>query len=176
MVRPRPEWWCWHPHREAAREVFGVRFRRPYRGDVGVGEMALTTEELLAQVPLFKDLSKKHLKQVSTLATRIDAPAGKVLTREGETGHEFILILEGSVEIRRGDDLVATRGAGDYIGEIALLEHQPRTATVVATTPVVLDVIGQREFASLVRDEPEIGAAIKATSAERLAELDSSDG
>ena len=138
--------------------------------------MALTTEQLLAQVPLFKDLSKKHLKQVSTLATRIDASAGKVLTREGETGHEFILILEGSVEIRRGDELIATRGAGDYIGEIALIEHQPRTATVVATTPVVLDVIGQREFASLMRDEPEIGAAIKATADERLAELDSSDG
>lgn len=138
--------------------------------------MAPTTEELLAQVPLFKDLSKKHLQQVSTLTTRIDAPAGKVLTREGETGREFILILEGEVEIRRGDDVIATRGAGSYIGEIALIEHQPRTATVVATTPVVLEVIGQREFATLLRDEPEIGEQIKATAEERLADLDSSDG
>jgi len=138
--------------------------------------MALTTEELLAQVPLFKDLSKKHLQQVSALATRIDAAAGKVLTREGEAGHEFILILEGSVEIRRGDDVVATRTAGDYIGEIALIEHQPRTATVVATTPVVLEVIGQREFATLLTDEPEIGDHIRATADQRLAELDSSDG
>jgi CRP-like cAMP-binding protein len=138
--------------------------------------MASTTEELLAQVPLFKDLSKKHLQQVSTLTTRIDAPAGKVLTREGETGREFILILEGDVEIRRGDEVIATRGAGSYIGEIALIEHQPRTATVVATTPVVLEVIGQREFATLLRDEPEIGEQIKATADERLADLDSSDG
>ncbi|MCJ7436990.1 MAG: cyclic nucleotide-binding domain-containing protein [Acidimicrobiia bacterium] len=138
--------------------------------------MAPTTEELLAQVPLFKDLSKKHLQQVSKLSTRIDAPAGKVLTREGEAGHEFILILEGTVEIRRGDGLVATRGAGDYVGEISLIEHQPRTATVVATTPVVLEVIGQREFATLLSDEPEIGEHIKATAVERLADLDSSDG
>jgi CRP-like cAMP-binding protein len=138
--------------------------------------MAPTTEELLAKVPLFKDLSKKHVQQVSLLATRIDAPAGKVLTREGELGHEFILILEGQVEIRRGDDVVATRGAGDHIGEIALLEHKPRTATVVATTPVILDVIGQREFATLLQDEPEIGEHIKATASERLAELESSDG
>ena len=137
--------------------------------------MAAKTEELLAKVPLFQGLSKKHLTQVSLLATRIDAPAGKVLTREGEFGHEFILILEGEVEIRRGDDVIATRGAGDYIGEIALIEHQPRTATVVATTPAVLDVIGQREFATLLRDEPEIGEKIKATSSERLAELNAKD-
>jgi CRP-like cAMP-binding protein len=135
-----------------------------------------TTEELLAEVPLFQGLSKKHLKQVSGLTTRIDAPAGKELTREGEAGHEFILILEGDVEIRRGDEVIATRGAGDYIGEIALLEHQPRTATVVATTPVVLDVIGQREFATLLDDEPEIGERIKATAAERRAALDASEG
>jgi CRP-like cAMP-binding protein len=135
-----------------------------------------TTEEMLAEVPLFKGLSKKHLKQISGLTTRIDAAPGKVLTREGETGREFILILEGDVEIRRGDEVIATRGAGSYIGEIALLEHRPRTATVVATTPAVLEIIGQREFATLLEDEPEIGAAIKATSAERLAELDANEG
>jgi len=138
--------------------------------------MAPTTEELLAQVPLYNDLSKKQLQQVSLLATRIDAGAGKVLTREGEVGKEFILILEGEVEIRRGDDVIATRGAGDHIVEIALIEHQPRTATVVATTPVVLDVIGQREFATLLKDEPEIGEHIKATARERLAAIEASDG
>jgi CRP/FNR family transcriptional regulator, cyclic AMP receptor protein len=128
-----------------------------------------TTEELLAQVPLFEGLSKKHLKQVSSLVTRIDGDAGKVLTREGEPGHEFILVLEGEVEVRKGDEVVATRGAGDYIGEIALLEHQPRSATVVATTPVVLEVIGQREFTTLLDDEPEIAAKVRATAAERAA-------
>jgi CRP-like cAMP-binding protein len=137
--------------------------------------MAPTTEELLARVPLFKDLSKKQLQQVSHLATRIDAPSGKVLTREGEAGREFILILEGDVEVRRGDEVIATRGAGDYIGEIALLEHGPRTATVVASTPVVIDVIGQREFATLLEDEPAIGECIKAIAAERMAENEASD-
>lgn len=138
--------------------------------------MAPTMEELLAKVPLFEGLSKKHLKQISGLATRIDAAEGKVLTREGEAGHEFIVILEGEVEIKRGDQVIGTRGAGDYIGEIALIEHTPRTATVVATTPVALDVIGQREFATLLDDEPEIAEKIKATAAERLAELDAEKG
>src|SRR5262245_20486553 len=109
---------------------------RPDRsGRSGGGNMP-TTEELLAQVPLFKDLSKKHLQQVSNLATRIDFPAGKVLAQEGEPGHEFVVILDGEVEIRKGDEVIATRGPGSYVGEIALLEHRPRTATVVATTPV----------------------------------------
>jgi CRP-like cAMP-binding protein len=138
--------------------------------------MAGTTEELLAQVPLFEGLSKKHLQQVSRLATRIDGDAGKVLTREGEVGREFILVLEGEVEIRRGDEVIATRGAGSYIGEIALLEHQPRTATVVATTPVVLEIIGAREFSTLLDDEPEIAAKVKATAAERIKELGDSEG
>ena len=138
--------------------------------------MAPTTEELLANVPLFEGLSKKHLKQISALATRIDAAEGKVLTREGEAGREFILILEGDVEVKRGDDVIATRGAGTYIGEISLIEHTPRTATVVATSAVVLDVIGQRESATLLEDEPEIGKKIKATAAERLAALDAEKG
>jgi CRP-like cAMP-binding protein len=134
-----------------------------------------TTDELLAQVPLFKDLSKKHLQKVSSLATRIDGQPGKVLTTEGEIGREFIVILEGDVEIRRGDEVLATRGAGDYIGEISLIDHRPRTATVVAKTPVTLEVIDTRAFNTLLGDEPEIAEKIQATAKERLAELEAAE-
>ncbi len=135
-----------------------------------------TTEEMLAGVPLFSGLSKKHLKKISGLTTRIDVAPGKVLTREGEIGHEFLLVLDGEVEIKVGDEVVATRGAGDYLGEIALLEHRPRTATIIAKTPAIIEVIGQREFATLLEDEPEIGKVIRTTAAERLAELDDAEG
>jgi CRP/FNR family transcriptional regulator, cyclic AMP receptor protein len=138
--------------------------------------MAKTTQELLAGVPLFADLSKKQLAQVSNLATRLDLPAGKVLAREGDPGHEFIVVLEGEIEIKKGDEVIATRDAGSYVGEIALLEHRPRTATVVTTTPVVADIIGQREFNTLLDDEPKIAEAIRAKSAERLRELGEADG
>jgi CRP-like cAMP-binding protein len=130
----------------------------------------VTTDELLARVPLFKDLSKKHLRQVRSLATRVDVSPGRVLTREGGTGHEFIVILEGEVEIRQDDKVIATCGAGDYVGEIALIDQRPRTATVVATSPAVLEVIGQREFAELLAEEPEIADRIRATAAQRLAD------
>jgi CRP-like cAMP-binding protein len=131
-----------------------------------------STEQLLTQVPLFQGLSKKQLGQVRNLATRIDVAPGSVLTREGRTGQEFIVVLDGEVEVRRDDDVVATCGAGDYVGEIALIDDRPRTATVVATTAAVLEVIGRREFARLLAQEPEIAERIRATAARRLAELE----
>jgi CRP-like cAMP-binding protein len=132
----------------------------------------LSTDELLANVPLFKDLDKKHLKRVAQLATRLDLPAGRELTREGQIGHEFLVVLEGEVDVRVGDKVVATRGPGEFFGEISLLEHRPRTATVVAKTPVVVEVIGQREFTTLLEDEPDVAAQLKTAMAERLAQLE----
>jgi CRP-like cAMP-binding protein len=129
-------------------------------------------DERLAQVPLFQGLSKKELRLISSLATRLDEPAGMVLTKEGQQGYEFIIVLEGDVEVRQGGQVIAKRGAGEYFGEIALLDKRPRTATIVATTPVVIEVIGRREFLSLVADFPEIGQALMATMAQRLAEID----
>ena len=94
-------------------------------------------DERLAQIPLFQGLSKKELRNLSSLATRLEEPAGKVLTKEGQQGYEFIIVLEGEVEVRQHGEVIAKRGAGDYFGEIALLDNRPRTATVVAVTPRV---------------------------------------
>jgi CRP-like cAMP-binding protein len=130
------------------------------------------TEDWLEQVPLFRGLSKKQLRLVSSLATRLSEPAGTVLTKEGHVGQEFIIVLEGEIEVRKGDRVVATRGPGNYVGEIALLDNRPRTATVVAKTPVVIEVIGRREFHGLLADAPELSTEIMATVAQRLAELE----
>jgi CRP-like cAMP-binding protein len=130
------------------------------------------TEDWLERVPLFHGLSKKQLRLVASVATRLDEPAGAVLTREGQTGNEFIIVLEGDIEVRRGDRVVATRGPGTYVGEIALLDNRPRTATVVAKTPVVIEVIARREFRGLLGETPELAEEIMATMAKRLAELE----
>ena len=129
-------------------------------------------EEQLAKIPLFEGLSKKELRLVSQLATPLSEPAGTVLVREGAAGHEFIIVLDGEIEVRKGDTVVATRGPGTYVGEIALLDHRPRTATVVAKTPVSIEVIGQREFAGLLSEVPEISAKLLPVMAARLADLD----
>lgn len=132
-------------------------------------------DERLKEIPLFAGLSKHHLREVSNLATRVDRPAGSVLAKEGQIGYEFVIVHEGDVEVRKGEDVVATRGPGSYLGEIALLDDRPRTATLVTKTPVVIDVIGRREFTTLLNDMPELADALKSTIAARLEELKESD-
>jgi CRP-like cAMP-binding protein len=129
------------------------------------------TDQLLANVPLFSGLSKKELGHISGLATRLDLPAGKELTHQGETGNEFVVVLEGEVDILVDGNVVATRGPGDYFGEIALLSDRPRTATVVSKTPVSVEVIGRREFKGLVSTQPTIANQLLAAMAERIDEV-----
>lgn len=131
-----------------------------------------STEDLLSRVGLFRDLSPRERRRIAGLMTRLDEPAGTVLTREGALGREFIVVLEGAVEVRQGDRLVKTLGPGDYVGEIALLGHQPRTATVAATEPVVIEVLSRSEFTTLLHDNPELSTQLLATMAQRLAELE----
>jgi CRP/FNR family transcriptional regulator, cyclic AMP receptor protein len=129
-------------------------------------------DEQLAAVPLFEGMSKKQLRRISSLMTRIDRPAGQVLTTEGQQGCEFFIVLEGEVEVRQGDRVIATRRAGEYVGEIALLDRRPRTATVVATTPVSVEVLSRSEFVSLLAEAPELSEQVLATMALRLAALE----
>ena len=130
-------------------------------------------EERLAAVPLFADLSKKELRTIAHLATYLEEPAGSVLTAEGASGNEFIIVLEGEVEVRQGDTVVAERGPGDFFGEIALLDNRPRTATVIAKTPVQIEVIGRQEFSGMLAEVPELAGKLMATMAQRLADLES---
>ena len=135
----------------------------------------LSVEDLLARVPLFRDCETPQLRQIEHLMTTITAPAGRVLTTEGEPGREFIIVLEGEVEVRHGDHVIATRGPGEFFGEIALLDDRPRTATVVAKTPVTMEVLNRAEFGSLLAEFPDLAAQIMATMAQRLAELEADE-
>src|SRR6266511_283989 len=129
-------------------------------------------DEQLAQVPLFEGLSKKQLRRISSLMTRIDRPAGQILTTEGQRGYEFCIVLEGDVEVRQGDRVIATRRPGVYVGEIALLDKRPRAATVVAMNTVSVEVLSRREFVSLLAEVPELSEQIMATMARRLADIE----
>jgi len=131
-------------------------------------------DEQLAKVPLFAGLDKKHLSEISSLVTQIDIKQGKELTREGEHGNEFIIILEGEAEVKVGGTVVATRGPGDYFGEIALISNRPRTATVTATTPMKIEVIGRREFQTMLHDNPGIATELLGIAADRLAQNEGS--
>jgi CRP-like cAMP-binding protein len=74
--------------------------------------------------------------------------------------------------VRQGDRVIAKRRAGEYVGEVALLDRRPRTATVVAVTPVSMEVLSRREFISLLAQAPELAEQILATMAQRLIDLE----
>ncbi len=125
--------------------------------------------ELIRKVPLFSHCSKRQLQRVAASADELDLPEGKELTREGETGREFFVLLEGAAVVRRKGRRVRTLGKGDFLGEIALVSKTPRTATVTTTEPTRVLVVTAQSFSSLMRDSPDIQRGIVAALAERLA-------
>jgi CRP/FNR family transcriptional regulator, cyclic AMP receptor protein len=125
--------------------------------------------ELIRTVPLFSKLSKKGLDAVAGVADEMDLPEGKTLTKEGERGREFFVLLEGSADVRQKGARIRTLGQGDFLGEIALVTKLPRTATVTTTSPVRALVITDRDFSALLRRSPEIGQGVLEALGERLA-------
>ena len=128
-----------------------------------------TTDEMLAKVPLFEGLTRKELREVSNLSARMNLSAGRQLTRQGAAGQEFIIVLDGSVDVLIDGVVVASPAAGQIYGEVSLLDDRPRMATVVAKTDVTVDIIGRREFADLLEQQPQIAERLQQAMAERLA-------
>jgi CRP-like cAMP-binding protein len=127
----------------------------------------------LAAIPMFAACTRKELTALSRLATEIDVSAGKELTKEGEPGHEFVIIVTGTAVATKRGRRVATFGPGDYFGEIALLDPGERTATVVASTPMTLAVIGPQQFTEALDEVPTLAHKIMRGLARRLREIDS---
>jgi CRP-like cAMP-binding protein len=125
--------------------------------------------ELLKQVPLFAGCSKKELGELAHLADEIDVDAGKVLTREGDSGREFFVLVDGAAEVRRKGRKVRTMKSGDFFGEIALVSDRPRTATVSASVPGRLLVVTDRDFRQLLQKMPSIQLKVLTALADRLA-------
>jgi CRP-like cAMP-binding protein len=128
--------------------------------------------ELIKGVPLFSELGRGELDEVASIADEIDLGEGKELTVEGQPGREFFVIIEGDAAVRKGDREVNRLGAGDFFGEIALVEDRPRTATVVAETPIRALVITDRSFRTLLEHSPEIEDKVMSARAARLAPED----
>ena len=124
--------------------------------------------DLLKNVPLFAGCSKSELQKIASLADELDLGDGATLIREGERGREFIVIADGTVRVTRNGRLLRELGAGDFIGEIALVADVPRTATVTATSPVRLLVVTDRAFRGLLEQMPSIAKKVLQSLGERL--------
>ncbi len=124
--------------------------------------------DLIKSVPLFSSCSKKELEAIASQADELTLPAGKTLTKQGDRGREFMVIVDGSAEVRKNGRKVNVLGSGDFLGEIALISGGPRTATVTTTSEVDLLVLTDRAFRQLTKQMPSIhGSVVKALS-ERL--------
>jgi CRP-like cAMP-binding protein len=124
--------------------------------------------ELLKRVPLFEECSRKDLNEIAGIADEIDLREGKELTTEGRPGREFFVLIEGSADVKKGRRRVNQLGPGDFFGEIALVTDRPRTATVVATSPVRTLVITDRSFRRLLEHQPRIQSKVMSALAARL--------
>jgi len=125
--------------------------------------------ELIKSVPIFSRCSKKELEALGSEFDEIDVPSGRTLTKQGEPGREFVVIVSGSAEVKKDGRRVNMLGAGDFLGEIALLSGGPRTATVTTVSDSDLLVLSSRSFARLTKEVPSLHASVVKALSERLA-------
>ncbi len=128
----------------------------------------------LKEVPLFAGLSKKELEFIAKGSDELTVAAGTVIVDQGQTGREAFLILSGSVTVKRNGRKVATLGNGSLVGELSLLDHGPRTATVTCDTECTFLVVDQRHFIGVVLASPSLTRKVLATLASRVREFDKS--
>jgi CRP/FNR family cyclic AMP-dependent transcriptional regulator len=128
--------------------------------------------DLLRTVPLFSGLNDADLKRVSTLADIVDLPADRLLMSQGQHGREMFVLVSGSARIERDGQSIGERGPGEVLGEIALLDGGPRTATVTLSEPSRLLVLARREFQALMDEFPDIRLRVLEAVAHRLRSLD----
>ena len=127
-----------------------------------------TKVELIRHLPLFELCSKRDLRRIAALAVEREIAEGTELIREGEPGTEFYVVVDGDADVRRRGRRVARLGSGSYVGEIALLSRSPRTATVVAATPLRVLAIAGRDFVELLDGIPELWLKVARTLADRV--------
>ena len=159
--------------------VLARRIRADEGGTSDVPDTEWTIRELdtmlsLRRVPLFQHLDPEDLQRIAATCLEREYPAGTALVREGDIGDELIVIVEGSVRVVRAEPdgterLIRRYGAGDHIGELAVLRERPRAATVIAEEGGVrAQVINGESLKAILRERPEAAMAMLATLAERI--------
>jgi len=124
--------------------------------------------EMLRKVPLLAQCSRKELDVIAGVADELQLATGRELTREGDRGREFFVVIDGELEVRRKSRKIATLGGGDFVGEMALVTGRPRNATVTTKGTVRALVITDRAFARLLETSPPIQLKIMRALAERV--------
>jgi len=110
--------------------------------------------ELLKKVPMFSNLSQRHLREIGKHADQVKVEGGRVLAQQEKKGWEFIFIVEGKARVEKDGKVINQLAAGDFFGEISLIDGEPRTATVISGTDMTLLVVDKRSFDHLLDRVP----------------------
>jgi CRP/FNR family transcriptional regulator, cyclic AMP receptor protein len=129
----------------------------------------------LEEVPLLEDCTQKQLRSVSDISRVVEVPAGTSLTRAGQPGDEFFVILDGSAAVEKPGKKRAFLKPGDFFGEMSLLDGGPRSVTVRAATSLRVLVIDRKNFQELLREVPELTQRLLVTLSRRIRALESAD-
>ncbi len=136
--------------------------------------------ESLKAVALFTGLSRRSLKLIAAHIDQVKVDTGTLLTRQGQLAREFLLVIDGRVRVERDGRVVSHLRAGDFFGELPLIEGTPQTATAIAETSAVLLVVEARSFSYLLTAVPELQRSLLLNLCRRLREaegaLDASAG
>ena len=124
----------------------------------------------LRHVPLFAALSPADLKQVAAIASEEVFLDGEVIAEEGEQGDAMFVIIAGEVRVCLNDVEVARRVSGEYVGELAVINREPRIATLIASDDVRTLCIDQKSFEGLIRERPDVSLVIIQVLSQRLKE------
>jgi signal transduction histidine kinase len=139
---------------------------------------ATPLEEIIGSVPLFAGLDAAQVTQICRSARRVAMRSGDVVIEEGAAGHALFIILSGELEVSKRDDgrdlVLATRKAGEFLGEMSLIERAPRTASARATRDGELLEIDAAAFQALIETNPGFGTTILRTMAGRLRSTEAS--
>jgi CRP/FNR family cyclic AMP-dependent transcriptional regulator len=128
--------------------------------------------ELLERVPLFAGAARDELEAIGRIVDEIDVPSGTALTHEGRHEGYFFVIVSGTVRIERGGRSINTIGAGDFLGEIALLDGGPRTASATTESDCRLLSLTHQRFHELLDTSPSVRTAVLEAVGRRMRALD----
>ena len=128
--------------------------------------------ELLERVPLFAGIPREQLDEIGRIVDEVEVPAGTALTHEGRHEGYFFVVVAGTVRIERGGRTINTIGPGDFLGEIALLDGGPRTATATTESPCSLLSMTHKRFHELLESSPPVRTAVLEAVGLRLRALD----
>jgi CRP/FNR family cyclic AMP-dependent transcriptional regulator len=126
----------------------------------------------LQRVPLFSGFNEGELRRVAELSRIVEAPAGTVVTQIGEPGDSFFIIIDGAVAVRTPVGTGSELHPGDFFGEMSLLDGEPRSATIVATTDLRMLTVDRSHFWRLLDETPELVRRILTILSRRVRRLE----